>query len=431
MNGVVVVGISHKTASVELRERFALDSAAREQLARAVREALGVDEVLVLSTCNRTEVYAGALPSRERELEGGAIRELLLRLRPETGADGAAALFELRGLDAVEHAFEVACGLDSMVLGESQILAQLRQAFDEAAAREAIGPAFQELFSSAFRVAKRAHTETAISHGAASIGSVAVELAAKVFDDLASRTVLLLGAGDTGETIARALAERHVGKLRIAGRTVERSSRLAAQFQAEAMELSAALERFGDADIVLTAAAPPAGQYLLDLARVRRGLAARRGDELLLVDVGVPRNVEPAVKDLPDVFLYDLDDLHAVADATLERRQREAAKVKKFIAAAAEAFAAWWRTDLGMAPFLRLFHGHFERVRRRELERALSRLPAEHRELVERFSRSLVDKLLQAPTIKLRNGLGESAAARDLLRELFDLAREESGEEPK
>jgi glutamyl-tRNA reductase len=427
--GISVIGLSHRTARVEVRERFALDAEARAELARQVCAEDGVHEALVLSTCNRTEIYAVGAPGLDVELPNERLRELLLAAGRESGA--APSDFAIRiGADAVTHAFEVAAGLDSMVLGETQILGQVKQAYQEAVDTGHVGPGLRKLFPTAFRLAKRAHTETAISEGAASVGSIAVELAGKVFGDLDRRTVLLLGAGDTGETIALALGERKVARLWIAGRGEERSARLAERCAAQSLPLEVALAGLAEADIVLTAAHTPTRDFLLAHDRLAAAIAARRGGPLLVVDVGVPRNVDPAARDLADLFLYDLDDLESVAEETRRRRRGEVVRAEAILAEGIDAFAAWWRAAAGVAPLLRDLHARLEETRRRELARTLEKIPQEHHAVIERFSRSLLDKLLQAPTIELRRGDDALHKQLDVVRKLFGLRQGGGGDEP-
>jgi glutamyl-tRNA reductase len=428
LKSVAAIGLSHKTARVEVRERFALDTAARRALVSRLLAMPGVAESVVLSTCNRTEVYVVGRAGGDESLPVEPIRDALIAIGNGAGAR-ASDFSVLEGEAAVRHAFAVAAGLDSLVLGETQILGQVRGAFQEAVDCGAVGASFQRLFPAVFKAAKRAHTETAISEGQASVGSIAVELAAKVFADLESRTVLLIGAGDSGETIAVSLHERRVGRLLIAGRGVERSSRLAERVSGVALPLDAALGRLADADIVLTAATNSDGDYLLPRASLQRALEARKGAPLLVVDVAVPRNVDPVARDLSDLFLYDLDDLEAVAADTRRRRQKEVRKVESLLEEGVRAFAEWWGVSATIAPLVRELHAQADATRRRELERTLAQLPSEHHAAVERFSRSLTDKLLQGPTIELRRGGTGLRERLDLVRRLFGLGRSDTEDE--
>lgn len=428
MKGVCAVGLSHRTARVDVRERFALDPDARMRVARSVRDLEGIAECVVLSTCNRTEIYAAAANGLDRDLPSERIVEILLA---EGGNSGAAAsdFFELHGEQAVAHALSVATGIDSMVLGETQILGQMKQAFQDAVAAGTVGPAFQKLFALAFRFAKRAHTETAISEGQASVGSIAVELAAKVFADLERRTVLLLGAGDTGETVAVAMAEKKIARMWIAGRGLERSSKLAERTGAVPLPLDQAIDRMSEADIVLTAASPPDGSFLLTKSRLERAAEEKRGEPLLVIDVGVPRNVDPAARDLADLFLYDLDDLESVAEETRRRRKQEVKKVEAILEYGVLQFAEWWTASQGVGPLLRELHANFDATRKRELERTLKQIPSEHHETIDRLTRSLVDKLLQSPTIELRRGGEQLKERMDVIRRLFGLSARTDGKD--
>lgn len=428
MRQVVAIGLSHKTAGVEIRERFALDQAARRRLAADLHALPGVTESVLLSTCNRTEIYVASGDDDAPALPIDTIRDRLLAMGNGVGARPQD--FEvLVDEDAVRHAFAVVAGLDSMVLGETQILGQVRGAFDESVAAGCVGPTFSRLFPDAFKLGKRAHSETAISQGQASIGSIAVELASKVFDDLERRSVLLFGAGEIGETIAVSLHDRKVARLLIAGRSLERSSRLAEKVHGVALDSDAALGRLDQVDIVLTAATPEHGDFVLDVAALERALDARRGEPLLVIDVGVPRNVAPGSRDLSDLFLYDLDDLESVAEETRRKRAKEAKKVESMLDAGVAAFFRWSRESERVGPLLRDLHARIEETRKKELERTLAQIPKEHHAAVERMSKSLVDKLLQAPTIELKKSGPDLEDKLSLVRRLFGIAKDDEERE--
>lgn len=421
-----MVGVSHRTAPVHIREQIALDADGRNGLCGRLAH-VGCVESVVVSTCNRTEIYAVVDPPASG-IEAAIIALLSDRPAGLNGTVFEPSLFEvLEGKDAVRHAYEVACGLDSLVLGETQILAQLRQAYDAAQAQATLGPLLRRMFPATFQVAKKVHTETSISVGAASVGSIAVELAAKIFDDIDRRTALLFGAGDTGETVARALVDRKVARLWIAGHGTQRAAALAERLGAVALPREEAMSRLVDADIVLTAAAPQDGSYLLTPEMIEQTVARRRR-ELLIIDVGVPRNVDPNVADVANVFLYDLDDLESVAADTRRRRQREVPKARALVDRGVEAFLGWWRTAEDVGPLLRDLHGHFAAVAERELARTRARLPGEHHAAVESLTRSLIDKLLQGPTLYLKQRPDDLAEVERLLRRMFNLSADREGE---
>ncbi len=427
MTGIAVAGVTHRTAPVEVRERFALGAEGRSEVARRVLALAPVREAVVLSTCNRTEVFAAAAPGQDEALPGMA---LIDESPAGNGADPRGFFRLLEGHEALAHVLSVSAGLDSMVLGETQILGQVRHAYEEAVAAGQVGPVFRRLFPASFRVAKKAHTLTEISCGAASVGSVAVELAGKVFEDLSRSTVLLLGAGDTAATIAKTLVERRVKRLLISGRGEERARALAERLGGQALPFEDARQSLAEADVILTAAAPLDGRFVLGVDEVQGALPARRVRQLLIIDVGVPRNVDPRVAGLADVFLYDLDDLQSLEEATRRRRQREVPKVERFVAQEIAVFREWWSSARSLGPLLRALHQRFDEILGRELDRTLPRLPEEYRGAVEVFSRSLVDKLLQAPTIRLRQGGERLDEMARLVRELFDLQDGGRGDAP-
>lgn len=424
MSGLGWIGVSHRTASVEVREQLSLDREGRDAVSGMLRGITGVTETCVLSTCNRTEIYVG-LSDPTSPWARSASAWLLDRADRAGTAVDVNVLRTRDGMDVARHAFAVAAGLDSLVLGETQILAQLRRAFEEAEQRETVGPLLRRLFPNAFRAAKAAHTETRISAGAASVGSIAVDLAAKVFDDLHRRTALLIGAGETGATIARALHERKIGRLLISGRGHERAAALAAQLDASAVPADELARWFPEVDVLLLAARPIGGEYVI--GPDHPGLQ-QRGRPLLAVDVGVPRNIDPALADRTNIFLYDLDDLEAVSLETRRRRQAEVPKVERILGRSIAAFEQWWTSHRDVGPLVRALHAQAGEVLKAELDRTLSKLPTEHHAAVIRLGQSLVSKLLQHPTVELRRGAAGFLERAQLIRQLFGLPPDGTGD---
>jgi glutamyl-tRNA reductase len=408
---LVLVGTSHHHAPIEVRERIALDGPAAASLAH--RLAKSGDEVVCLSTCNRTELYVAAGDAAEAqaraeaalsELAGGEIDSVLYRLRDE-----AAAL----------HAFRVAAGLDSMVPGEGEILGQVRAAYEAGAT----GPVLDRLFRQALYAGKKVRAETAISESPTSVASAAAALAQQVFGNLDGRSVLVIGAGQTGELTARNLRKRGARIAAVANRGDERGDALARQFRARAVPLEEAASVLQEADIVVSSTS--AAGFVLGAEQVEAARAKRKGLPLLLIDIAVPRDLDPAIHALEGCYLYDIDDLESVVEATLAGRREEAVRAEAIVGAEAERFAAW-QASLDVVPAISELREHAEAIRAGELARAesvLARLSESERRLVESVTAGIVNKLLHLPTVRLKEAAAgaEGVAYVDAVRHLFGL----------
>jgi len=390
-----LVGISHHVAPVELRERVALS------LERAAALARGLGDAVCLSTCNRTEVYlAGddgsrALTSLE-EIAGEPLRSVAYRMH-----DDAAAL----------HLFRVSAGLDSVIPGESEILGQVRAAFDAASP----GPLLDRVFRQALSLGKRVRTETAIGESPASVPAAAAALASQVFGDLKGRKVLLVGAGRIGELAAGNLSARGAAIAYVANRTPESAAELATRFGGSAIALDDIPLKLGEVDVVLTSSSAPA--LLID----RRDVPSRRHHPLFFIDIAVPRDVDPAVHQLDGCFLYDIDDLEAVVSETLEGRRAEAELAERLVVEETERFREW-RASLDVVPAISALRGRAEAIRSAELAKQASLSP-EELERLDQVTAQIVAKLLHEPTVRMKEaaaeGGGEAYAA--ALRRLFGL----------
>jgi glutamyl-tRNA reductase len=323
---VFVVGLSHHTSPLELRERFAFPETAIPAVLERLRAAGLAEEGVILSTCNRVELYLAASQVDDAHLDG--VRRFLLdHAGQENGpGDWVYVHGEPR---SIEHLFRVACGLDSMVLGETEILGQLKRAYDLALRHKHTGGRLNKAFQRAFNVAKHIRTETAIQRGSISVASVAVELAEKIFDDLSHRTVLIIGAGDTSEKTARAFVSRGTPHLVVTNRTFERAEALAAELKGRAVRFHEWAEIFNSVDVVISSTA--AQDYVLERSRLEPLLKTRRYRPLLLVDLAVPRDIDPGVGFLENVFLYNVDDLQSIANDYLRQRREEIARCEVII----------------------------------------------------------------------------------------------------
>jgi glutamyl-tRNA reductase len=323
---VVVAGLSHHSAPVTVRERFAFGEARIPAALQMIRESGIAEEAVILSTCNRVEIYAAT--SLEPRLAFAELREFLVRIH-DYRDPLSDELYTLGEPDSIEHLFKVASGLDSMVLGETEILGQLKKAYDAALQLRHTGPRLNKAFQRAFNVAKQIRTETNIQRGSVSVASVAVELAEKIFDSLNDRQVMVIGAGETSEKAARALLSRGAHSVIVSNRSHDRAVVLAAELGGRAVHFEEWDKEFTHIDIVISSTSAP--HYVLDRARLEPLMNLRRNRPLLLVDIAVPRDIEPEVNFMEDVYLYNIDDLQAIASEYLRQRKEEIARCETII----------------------------------------------------------------------------------------------------
>jgi glutamyl-tRNA reductase len=420
---LLLVGTDFRLSPLALRERVAYDARGAEELLVHLLAREAVAEASVLSTCNRTEVYV--VPRHDEGAHRGVIETAFLAKEPEIERDGR--LYVRREAAAARHLLRVAAGLESMVLGEPEILGQVRQAHELAEAVGSSGPLTRRLLRAAAETGRRARSETAISTGAVSLGYTVVELAKNIFSDLSEAGVLVLGAGETARQVVRTLLDRGgARRVQVANRSRERARRLADELpQVEVVPLEERYAALAAADVVV--ATTSADHPVLGVARVREALARRRARPLLTVDLGVPRNVEEAVGRLPNVFLHSIDSLDVLIQRNLKRRREEVPRVEEIVEQELARFAAWYR-GLAAEPLIARLQKQAEEVRRRELAQALSRFPADTHDDLDRLTRSLVRKILHHPSTSLRGRGGDSGEAierLDLVRELFRLDDDE------
>lgn len=387
-----LVGISHKTAPVEARERLALTEERAAQLARELTRQDSLHEALALSTCNRVEFLASG--------ERGALRAELFRCLREglNGAQPGEDLFySYAGRDAVRHLFRVASSLDSMVVGEPQILGQVKEAYQRAKRAGTIGGPLDQLFAHAFRVAGRVRSETGIGKMAVSVSSVAVELARKIFGDLAGLSVLLIGVGEMAEAAAQHLRDAGASRLVVTNRTFAGAARLAERFGAKAEEFDRLLELLQRVDIVISSTG--ASGHILSRRTAQGVIAARRNRPIFLVDIAVPRDIDPDINGIDNMFVYDIDDLQQVADANRRERQSEAEVAERIVEAEVDRILRRLQAHRA-APVIVSLTQRLEEIRRAELERyqaKLRGLSAEERQAVEALTRGIVNKVAHHP----------------------------------
>ncbi|TQV63073.1 MAG: glutamyl-tRNA reductase [Halothiobacillaceae bacterium] len=416
---IIALGLNHRTAPIEVRERVAF---APERLKDALREMLSlplVREGAIVSTCNRTEVYAAVSDEGDGEV-----------LRWFPSAHGLSEdevrpyIYVHQEGEAIRHLLRVSCGLDSLVLGEPQILGQIKTAYAQAGEAQSVGPVLNRMFQHAFSVAKQVRTDTAIGASPVSVAFAAVNLARQIFGDLGSKTALLIGAGETIELAARHLHGNGVGRLVVANRTFERAHALAEPLGGYAIALHELSEHLHEADIVITATASQLP--ILGKGAVESALKRRKRRPMFMVDIAVPRDIEPEVGALEDVYLYTVDDLEQVIDENRRSRQEAAQQAEEIIDAQVGHFLDWLRMQGGTA-VIRELRANAERVRDMALEHALQQLAHGHapEDTLRHLAHALTNKLMHAPTIALREACQSGQVeVTEAARLLFDLSRD-------
>jgi glutamyl-tRNA reductase len=425
---VVIVGLSHRTSPLAIREALAFP---RERLAEALhrlRAAAGVSEAMILSTCNRVELYGQA---DDGERAADRLADFLLSFHGRPAAELEACLYRLSGAEAVRHAFRVAASLDSMVLGEPQILGQVKDAYQAAEDAGTLGSGLNALRNRSLAAAKRARSETGIGRNAISVSYVAVELARKIFGDLRDKNVLLVGTGKMSALAARHLVRSGARATVLGVRALEHATALAATLGGRAAPLSELRAEMAVADIVISGTG--ASGLVIRQQDVEAARGARRGRHqrpLFLIDIAVPRDVEPSAGKLDGVFLYDLDDLRSVAEANLRERRKEAAAAEALVEREAREFLDWQKS-LEVVPLLLELRSRAEQIRRTELDKArrrLANLTPEQQQAIESATEAIVQKLLHAPTVQLKEMArnGHSPDQVSLIRKLLGLTRSRS-----
>jgi glutamyl-tRNA reductase len=426
---VVVAGISHKTASLELRERLALDEEAALRLSQELLDEGVACEAVALSTCNRTELYLygrDSLAARQ-----AALAHLARHAGVEPG-ELEPSLYSYSGDGAIAHLFRVTSSLDSMVVGEAQIVAQLKAAYQMACDGGCTAVVFNRLFRHALEVGKRVRTETAIGERPVSVSSAAVELALQVFGKLRDHTVLIIGAGETSELTATHLKAHGIEKILVANRTLGTSMELARRVGGEAVRFEDLEQHLTVADIVISSTSAP--HYVVTRETVERAFKRRRHRPMFLIDIAVPRDLDPEINRVRDAYLYDIDDLQHVVEHNRHEREKEAQHAEHIVEQELASVNDWLRS-LEVVPTIATLREAVEEIRRGELERLgnrLSDLTDEQRARVDMLTTSIVNKILHVPTVKMKEVAGRDQCYLyvDAVRTLFDLDTEDGGEEP-
>lgn len=421
---IVVVGLSHRTAPISIREQLALSSDAVADLLKDLVAADLIVEALAISTCNRVEIVVVPREANRNDSVGRLVRERLTGRAPNLEPH----LYTHAGSGAVRHLFRVSSSLDSLVLGEPQILGQVKDAFDLARAAGTVGPTLHRVFARAIRAAKRVRSETSIGTGQVSVPTVAVELAAQIFGDFRKHTAALVGSGEMGEAVARLLKQAGA-RLIVVGRNEDRVDQIARDLGAEGRPLSELDATLVEADVVVTTTS--ARGYVTDYDHVVRSRRARKGRNLFFIDLAVPRDVDPRVEQLDGVFLYNIDDLSQVVAQSLHTRTREAERAEQIVAEEARDFDKWIEAEQ-VTPIIVALRERLRAVLESEIDRSLGgklrHLPAGDRESLAKMTEAALNKLMHGPTRRLRLLASDNAARPELeqylsvLTDLFDLA---------
>jgi glutamyl-tRNA reductase len=409
-DNLFLIGISFKTAPVEIREKFSFTSETLTSVLRSIKEMSGIRECLVLSTCNRTEIYAVAGDS-----VGEARRNIENCMLNISGIHKSflSYFYFLNGIEVVEHLFRVICGFDSMIFGETQIFGQVKSAFSTASDNKCTGPLVNRLFHQAFQVSKQVKTQCTFGNeGVISASSAAVALARKTYGSLYNRTVLLVGAGKMGRMCSRLLKDSGIKKLYLTNRTRERADTLVEELSAEAIPFDKMDEMFGKVDIIITSAST--STPLITRSSLIEGIGNRNGAVLTLIDLGVPRNVDPEVAAMENVILYNIDNLKDVGGEKINSGNAEVKKAREIIKLRVDEYDTWLG-EREILPELLTLRGKCENIRTEELEKVKNKVSAEIYDTVDLVTRRIVRKILHNPTVTLR--ASESGENRNRLAE--------------
>jgi glutamyl-tRNA reductase len=420
---LLLTGLSHKTAPIHLREKLALPES---ELPDALHELqnLGASEAMILSTCNRVEI---ALTSPDHQ-EPSIIAERFLKAWQGSASTFEGHLYRLEAREAIQHLFRVAASLDSMVVGEPQVLGQLKSAYAIAKTEGAVGGLLEQVLTRAFSVAKRVRTETGIGQMAVSVSYAAVELARKIFGSLKGRSVMIIGSGKMGELAAKHLHRSGAKRIFVTNRTWERAQEMAALFQGQAIEYTRFASMLHEVDIVIASSAAP--HYIITRDDMQRVIAARRNQPIYLIDIAVPRNIDPTVNEIEGVFRKDIDDLEGVVNANIQERSKQAEQAEAIVVDEVERLISRLKLE-EVTPTIISLQEQFENIKVAEVARALRRMPAtltpeQQRQVaaqMEAMAKSIVNKIAHLPISALRHNAGQPDGDQflDAVRKVFHL----------
>jgi len=396
---LILVGVNHKTTPVEIREKLAFTKGKIEESVDRLFNFPDIIEHTILSTCNRVEIYARA-NCQDSAIK--AIKQFICDFHEVSPVELEDHFYSYRNEEAVEHLFRVSSSLDSMILGEAQILGQVKDAYSLAKDLRSTGLVLNQLFEKAFSLAKKVREETGIAERSVSISSAAVELAQKIFDDLENRTVMLVGTGEMAELAAKHLISYGVKTVYVTSRTYDRAANLARTLNGSALDFEAFKSELHRADIVITSTSAP--NFIIKKEMVEKAIHERKNKPIFFIDIAVPRDIEPDVNDLENIYLYDIDDLHVVVSANMKEREKEADNAMNLISQEVTKFNNWVGT-LDAVPTIVEIRKKAENIRMQEIEKTLKKvsyLSEDDKKLLRQMSSSMVNKILRKPTIKLK-----------------------------
>ncbi len=417
---LILVGLSHKTAPVEVREKLAFPEKHLPEALKSLHGCQGIREGLILSTCNRVEILVQV---EDTGCGVEIVEGFIANYRDIAPELFFPHLYVHLNEKAVHHLFRVACSLDSMVVGEPQILGQLKDAYQAAVEGKTVGQILNGLLHRAFNVAKKVRTETGIGQSAVSVSFAAVELARKIFEDLQDKTVLILGAGEMSELVAQHLISNGVHNVLVSNRTYERGEELAAKFTGQVIRYENLKDELHRVDILISSTGAP--HLVIHHEDVQRAVHTRRNRPMFFIDIAVPRDIDPKVNELDDVYLYDIDDLQAVVEANIRERRREAKIAEEIIAKETQQVMGWWRS-LDVVPTIIDLRGTMDNIRQEELARALPKLKnlsPEEKKAVDVLTQGLINKILHKPIVTLKKHASNNNVQPyiEVIRKLFDL----------
>ncbi|OPA80327.1 glutamyl-tRNA reductase [Paenibacillus selenitireducens] len=417
---ILAVGLNYRTAPVEIRERFAIAEHALPEALQQLKTTKSVLECVVVATCNRTEIYVVV---DRLHMCGHFIRSFMEKYFQIPRQEFTNYLYMYEDDHAIEHLFRVASGLDSMVIGETQILGQVKDSFLLAQELGATGTWFNMLFKQAVTMAKRAHSETSIGEAAVSVSYAAVELGKRIFGQFTKKKVLILGAGKMSELTVKHLYASGADEVVVANRTLTRAEQLAAKFNGTACTIPEGIARLHEMDIVISSTG--ADGYVLTMSQLQESMKKRKNRPIFMIDIAVPRDLDPAMAQLPNVFLYDIDDLEGIVESNMEQRRKEAAKIEAMIATEIAAFHNWLKT-LGVSPLIYALQQKSSQIHQETLESLFKKLPEldEHQaKVIRKLTKSIVNQMLHDPILRIKEMAVEknSDEALEMFTQIFAL----------
>jgi glutamyl-tRNA reductase len=402
---LISVSINHRTAPVEIREALSLSA---DEIKLFLKDLKGkiFTEGFIISTCNRTELYGLPVDPKINFLD---LQKFLIEKK--SGENLTTKNFQnFFSCGAVNHLFNVAAGIDSMLVGDNQIFGQVKEAFSIADENEFTGFLTKKIFDSAIRVGKRVKTETVISEGAITVSYAAVQLVEKIFSHLNKKSALVIGTGETGAIAAKHLRDKGIGNLTVTNRTIEKAEKLAKEINAKVIPIQYSRETLADFDIIISATSSP--DLMLGFEDVKSAMKKRNNSATVLMDIAVPRDIDPRVKALENVFYHDIDSLKIIVDQNMKKRQSEIPKVKEIIMEELVAFFSWYNS-LEVAPTITSLRQHFENIRAEEVDKMKNKIAAEDIEKVDIITKRIINKILHQPTVELKKLTENSTDAQE------------------